>query len=267
MGNLEIENNNLKDTGALIARSRDCYSQKQSQSKRKQRMDESFDKYSQNYKEILAQSTGQSPEAATFFASQKACYLKYCLSDKIALRQILDYGCGIGLALGPLRKRYPNSEITGADPSRSCLEVAAREYEEENFSLLSIDELNTRKYEHKFDLIFVSCVFHHIHAAAHVSTLENLRSLCSPCGQIVVFEHNPVNPLTRKTVENCPFDKGVILISPKKMYDRMNAAGWKKIHHRYITFVPPGLKRLKSVESVLGWLPLGAQYLITATPN
>lgn len=230
-------------------------------------METVFDEYSENYKEILAQSTGQSLKAATFFASQKAYYLKYCFPDKIVLRQILDYGCGIGLALGPLRKKYPSSEITGADPSHSCLDVAAREYQDQNISLLSLDELSNKKNEQKYDLIFVSCVFHHIQAASHVKTLEFLRSLCSPCGQIVIFEHNPANLLTRKVVESCPFDKEAVLISPKIMFERMNAAGWKKIRHRYITFVPPGLRFLKSVESVLGWLPLGAQYLITAKPN
>ena len=226
-----------------------------------------FDAYSENYKAVLAQSTGQDVEAASFFASQKVGCLNYCNPGNDLSLAILDYGCGIGLSLRPLRQMFPDAEIFGVDPSQSCLEVAGREHKDCNIRMLPLGEFKQSDYAQYFDLIFISCVFHHIDSDEHVATLQKLRSICSPSGQVAIFEHNPANPVTRRIVRNCPFDVGVTLISPRIFRQRMAAAGWKDIRRRYISFVPPRLKRFKSIEPSLGWCPLGAQYLITAKPN
>jgi len=49
-----------------------------------------------------------------------------------------------------------------------------------------------------FDLTFIGCVFHHIDADPHISTLKTLRKLCSARGKLTIFEHNPANPGIRK---------------------------------------------------------------------
>jgi SAM-dependent methyltransferase len=226
-----------------------------------------FDSYSENYKDILAQSTGEDVESASFFASQKVSHLAHCYPASHSVQAILDYGCGVGMSLRPLRQKFPDAEITGADPSQGSLDVAAREHADCHIKMLPLGELNESIYRRHFDLIFVSCVFHHIDVEQHVETLKSLRSLCSPTGQVAIFEHNPANPITRRIVRNCPFDDGVTLISPPTLRDRMLAAGWKGLHRTYISFVPPKLKRFKSLESFLGWCPLGAQFMMTAKPN
>ena len=226
-----------------------------------------FDTYSENYKKILAKSTGEDVESASFFATQKVSHVARCHQNNHSLQTILDYGCGVGMSLRPLRQQFPWADISGADPSQGSLDVAAREHADCHINMLPLDELNKSIYAQHFDLIFISCVFHHIDAKQHVATLNSLRNLCSPTGRVAIFEHNPANPITRRIVRNCPFDEGVTLISPRTLRDRMMAAGWTGLRKSYISFVPPKLKRFKSLESVLGWCPLGAQYLITAKPN
>jgi 2-polyprenyl-3-methyl-5-hydroxy-6-metoxy-1,4-benzoquinol methylase len=226
-----------------------------------------FDTYSENYRNILAQSTGEDIESASFFASQKVSHLARCYHSNHSLQSILDYGCGVGMSLRPMRQTFPKAEIFGVDPSQSSLDIAAREHADCHVKMLPLEELNQSGYAQHFDLIFISCVFHHIDSKQHVATLNNLRNLCSPTGLVAIFEHNPANPITRRIVRNCPFDEGVTLISPRTLRDRMTVAGWKGLRRSYISFVPPKLRRFKSLESVLGWCPLGAQYLITAKPN
>jgi ubiquinone/menaquinone biosynthesis C-methylase UbiE len=226
-----------------------------------------FDAYSDNYKNILAKSTGENIESASFFASQKVSHLARCNHSSHSLQTILDYGCGVGMSLRPLRQMFPKAEIIGVDPSQSSLDVAAKEHADCHVKMLPLGELNQSSFAQHFDLIFISCVFHHIDAKQHVTTLNSLRTLCSPTGRVAIFEHNPANPVTRRIVRNCPFDEGVTLISPRTLRDRMAAAEWKRLRRSYISFVPPKLKQLKSLESILGWCPLGAQYLITAQPN
>lgn len=226
-----------------------------------------FDAYSENYRNILAQSTGEDIESASFFASQKVGHLARCYPSNHSLQSILDYGCGVGMALRPLHQTFPKAEIIGVDPSQSSLDIAAREHADCHVKMLPLGELNHLSYAQRFDLIFISCVFHHIDAKLHVATLNSLRNLCSATGRVAIFEHNPANPITRRIVRNCPFDEGVTLISPRTLRDRMTTAGWEGFRRDYISFVPPKLKRFKSLESVLGWCPLGAQYLITAKPS
>jgi ubiquinone/menaquinone biosynthesis C-methylase UbiE len=226
-----------------------------------------FDTYSENYKSILALSTGETVESATYFSSQKVAHLARYYSSTHSLHSILDYGCGVGMSLRPLRQMFPEAVIVGADPSQSSLNVAAKEHADCDVKLLAIGELNQSSYAQHFDLIFISCVFHHIDSQEHVATLKSLRNICSPTGRVAIFEHNPCNPITRRIVRNCPFDEGVTLISPRTLRARMRAAGWTRLRKRYISFVPPRLKRFKSLESLLGWCPLGAQYLITAQPR
>jgi SAM-dependent methyltransferase len=225
-----------------------------------------FDSYSENYKEILAKSTGEDLESASFFASQKVSHLARCYHNNEASKTILDYGCGVGMSLRPLRRIFPEAKISGADPSQRSLDVAAREHADCNVNLIQLADLNKSEYKRHFDLIFISCVFHHIDTEQHIKTLKTLRHICSPTGQLAIFEHNPANPITRKIVRDCPFDEGVTLISPRTLRERMRAAGWKGLRRRYISFVPPRLKRFKSLEPLLGWCPLGGQYFIMAKP-
>jgi hypothetical protein len=34
-------------------------------------------------------------------------------------------------------------------------------------------------------------------------------------GHFIIFEHNPINPVTRHLVKNCPFDADAVLLSTK----------------------------------------------------
>ena len=230
-------------------------------------MSASFDAYSDDYRTILAESTGESVESASFFAEQKVSHLARRRKELQSIQAILDYGCGVGMSLQPLHQQFPGAKLTGADPSQLSLDVAAREHADLELDLIPLDNLQQTEYEQHFDLIFISCVFHHIEPDQHIATLKALRNLCSPRGQVAIFEHNPFNPITRKIVRNCPFDAGVTLISPQQLSERLRAAGWGNIQRRYISFIPPKLKLFKSVEPLLGWLPLGAQYFITAQPS
>lgn len=230
----------------------------------KQHMETNFDTYSANYKAILAQSTGEDLESASYFAWQKVNHvIRSCPNNK-KFNRILDYGCGVGMSLRPLRQMFPVAEIVGTDPSQKSLDIAAKENIDCHIKMLTLEDLSQANYTEHFDLIYVSCVFHHIDTMHHINTLRKLRGLCSGTGQIAIFEHNPANPITRTIVRNCPFDEGVSLISPRALRNNMKAVGWKGLRRTYISFIPPKLKRFKSIESFLGWCPLGAQYMITA---
>lgn len=225
-----------------------------------------FDAYSESYLDVLAKSTGENVESASFFAYQKVSHLSRSLPNRSRIKAILDYGCGVGMSFRALQHAFPRAFITGADPSVRSLEVAAREHSDCNICTINLDQLMAAGLEKRFDLIFISCVFHHIEADEHVAILKNLKNLCASSGTLAIFEHNPVNPITRKIVHDCPFDEGVTLISPRSLRGRLTAAGWHGLRRSYISFVPQKLKSVKRVERFLTWCPLGGQYFITAHP-
>jgi hypothetical protein len=81
---------------------------------------------------------------------------------------------------------------------------------------------------------------------------------------LVIFEHNPANPVTRWVVERCPFDHDAILLPPSETCDYARAAGLRVLRRDYIVFMPRPLAWLRPMEPWLAWLPAGAQYAMSA---
>ena len=85
-----------------------------------------------------------------------------------------------------------------------------------------------------------------------------------PGGIVAVFEHNPLNPLTRLVVARCEFDEGVQLLSTRKVRELLAHAGLHPLERRYILFFPWRAAFLQRLEARLGPVPLGAQHLTAA---
>ena len=79
----------------------------------------------------------------------------------------------------------------------------------------------------------------------------------------MIWEHNPINPITQKIVKECVFDKDAVLVQSKELKKHLNAASLAKVRILYTTFFPKILSYLNTFDSFLGWLPLGGQYLAT----
>jgi hypothetical protein len=115
-----------------------------------------------------------------------------------------------------------------------------------------------------YDLIFSACVFHHIEAAEHVGIFRKLRERLAPGGTMAIFEHNPVNPVSRYIVATCPFDENAVLIPAAELARRQREAGFGKVEVTYTGFFPGSLKALRPLEPAMGRLPVGAQYYTLA---
>jgi hypothetical protein len=94
--------------------------------------------------------------------------------------------------------------------------------------------------------------------------LRELRRVTRDGGLLFLFEHNPVNPLTRHAVNTCPFDINARLIRADKMRRRIEDAGWSDVKTAYRIFFPQQLAALRKFEPHLEWCGLGAQYRVSA---
>ena len=224
-----------------------------------------FDKFAEEYLATHRDNVRLSGEDPEYFARYKLEELRrrwdaWGRPDPAA---VLDFGTGIGASLPWLRVAFPEAEITGLDVSQKSLAVAEQRFP--GLAKLVRYDGGTPPFEEgSFDLVFSACVFHHIDTARHVELLASLRRLLRPGGVLAVFEHNPINPVTRYIVATCPFDENAVLIPARDFARRLESAGFSRVETVYTGFFPGPLKALRPVERFMGRVPLGAQYYVVA---
>lgn len=217
-----------------------------------------FDEYSANYDGLLQESTKLYAEDTEYFAKYKVDLARE--GTTATVRRVLEYGCGTGRNIRFLRAAFPNAEVVGTDVSAESLRTARHENPDATFELEASDlQIG------KFDLIFIACVFHHIPPVERESAMTSLAARLAPGGSIYVFEHNPFNPVTRKLVNECPFDADAVLLKPEELRGLFRRAGIRLDEVAYCLFVPPRLSWFIPLEKFLRWLPMGGQYWIRGT--
>jgi len=112
-----------------------------------------------------------------------------------------------------------------------------------------------------YDLVIVANVMHHIDPLKRTGILRQLRECLAENGSLVVFEHNPLNPLTRRIVRNCAFDEDAELVNPSAMAKQAASAGLSRSSLRYVLYLPWKGLLPDMMENVFGRLPFGAQYM------
>ena len=181
--------------------------------------------------------------------------------------RVLDYGCGTGTLLRLMREAGLQVGLAGCDISGQMLEEGARCWPANltRPELLRQDGAAVPFGDSKFDLVIISAVLHHVPLVDRAGVFAALHRSLRPQGKVVVFEHNPLNPVTRYVVAHTPIDQNAILLRARETEEQFRAAQFENVRTRYLMFFPPRLKSLVACEAALGWLPLGAQYATTAS--
>jgi SAM-dependent methyltransferase len=184
-------------------------------------------------------------------------------ADRLSAAALLDFGCGTGELLQCLRRHDFPGELRGCDVSAGMLAEAARRWRDGPPPALHVVGTGDLPFAPaSLDLVTVCCVLHHIPPAEHAAVFARLARLLKPAGRLVVFEHNTHNPVTRHIVRKAPIDRNAILVSAAAVRAGLAAAGLIDLRTRYILFFPPRFRRLGRAEALLGWLPLGGQYVV-----
>ncbi|WP_333873188.1 class I SAM-dependent methyltransferase [Methylobacter sp.] len=225
-----------------------------------------FDKFADEYYILHQKNIRLSGESTEFFAEYKikdVFELFMHRKHKQNPLQILDFGAGIGTSTPHFRRFFPDASLTCLDVSEKSLEVGRSRFSDlANFQ--SFDGTHIPYPDNTFDLVFAACVFHHIPYSAHFGLLREWLRTIKPGGTAIIFEHNPLNPLTVNAVNTCPFDENAQLIRGKQLRKEMQRAGFQNVGLHYRLFVPGTLRALRPLERWLQWCPLGAQYFVHA---
>ena len=224
-----------------------------------------FDRFADEYLEMHARNLEISGESPEYFARYKIDEVKrvWAARGRPEPKTILDFGAGIGASLPHFRRAFPDAAIIATDVSRRSLEIAEHRHPGvARFALYPGSGLPAP--EGSVDLAFSACVFHHIDANEHVALFANLRRTLAPGGALVIFEHNPVNPVTQHIVATCVFDENAVLIPAGVLRQRLRGAGFARVDIAYTGFFPHALRAFRPMEPALKHLPIGAQYYALA---
>lgn len=223
--------------------------------------DPHFDQYAHDYHDLHKSSISVSGEEPEYFAAYKVSYMAERLGSEIAHEplSLMDFGCGIGNSLPHLRHYFPNAKLHGVDVSGESIEMARSKNPDVQFDLVADGKLMLP--DRSIDVAMAACVYHHISPADRLMWTSEIHRVLKPGGQLFIFEHNPLNPLTQKVVRDCPFDDNAILLGRQESLKLLANSGFDQQHVSYIVFFPKFLSLLRPLERLLGWLPLGAQYV------
>jgi SAM-dependent methyltransferase len=221
---------------------------------------DTFSAYSGEYCDAVQSSIDFIGRDVAFFTRAKIFHLRQIgdqLSGGLAKSSVLDVGCGLGLTDEYLVPHV--GELTGVDVSESMVKGAT----ERNPAAIyrTYDGQRLPFGDDRFDLVFAINVVHHVDPGRWDLFLSELLRVTAPNGIAVVIEHNPINPLTRRSVKLCEFDRDAVLVGRRRLLNGLRSAGGRSVRHRYIVFAPFGGDRTRRLERALVWCPAGAQHL------
>ena len=225
-----------------------------------------FDRFAEEYTSTHADNIRISGEDPAYFARYKIEEVRrrWAAEGRAEPATVLDFGTGIGNSLPHLARLFPTATVTGLDVSQKSLDVAAARFPG-TAELVRHDGAGPLPFaDGAFDLIFSACVFHHIEAGEHAAIFAELKRVLKPGGLMTIFEHNPVNPVTRHIVATCPFDEHAVLLPSAELKARQAQAGFSGVKVAYTGFFPGALRALRPLERFMTALPIGAQYYTVA---
>jgi len=220
-----------------------------------------FDRFDQTYEAELDDAIAFAGREHDFYVEAKARRLLELARRRLGDRPlgVLDVGCGPGLTDRHLLPHV--ASLAGVDPSQGMVERARHENPRAEYSLYDGGRLPFD--DATFDLAFAINVLHHVDPRDRRPLVAELGRVTKPDGLVAVFEHNPLNPLTRRVVRSCAFDEGVALLGQGELVRLFRAAGLHVADREYLLFFP---WRADALERRLTRLPLGAQHVVTGRP-
>jgi SAM-dependent methyltransferase len=223
-----------------------------------------FNEYSDSYRATVEDSFAIPGVEHDFFNRAKARHLLALadahLGDPAEL-SVLDVGCGVGETDRMLEGRF--GKVAGVDVAGQLLERAAAVNPGATYRAYA--EGDPIPFDDEtFDLTFAICVLHHVPTGDWERFVGDMARVTRPGGLVAIFEHNPWNPLTRRTVHNCEFDEDAVLLSRPKTRRLLAGQGLTPVESAYTTFFTRDSRGFQRAERLLRGVPAGAQYYAAA---
>ncbi|MFM1876388.1 MAG: hypothetical protein RL266_2125 [Bacteroidota bacterium] len=226
------------------------------------RKHDNFDQFAKDYNEVHAKTLDMSGADRDYFSEYKIAEVAKHESSS-ARYNMLDFGCGDGNSVRYMREYFPKAVLFGTDVSELSIEQASAK-QISNSTFKQYDGETLPFEDGFFDVVFTSMVFHHISFDHHKNILKEIHRVLKPNGRFYIFEHNPLNPVTRKIVRECEFDHDAVLLPHRYTRELLTEGGFVDQQTRFTLFLPRHwvFRWALFSERLIAWLPLGAQYYV-----
>ena len=218
--------------------------------------------YPDQYRDDVNRSIGFSGLGMDMFARGKANDMLNLLRDESSVpasqAACLDIGCGIGVSHSLIVGDV--GSLAGVDVSIEAVGIAREANLDVEYRLQQDESLPFGS--ESFDFCSTVCVMHHVPPDQWPAFVAEAWRVTEPGGLFAIYEHNPVNPMTRWAVWRCPFDHDAVLLRTGKVRELLRAQGFEIVTQRYLFFMPFDRPWARKFDRLLQWLPLGAQYVV-----
>lgn len=222
-----------------------------------------FDEFARDYGETLDASLAATGAGRDFFAWNRVDWMRRLEARAgRSPQRILDLGCGDGVTEVHLTEAFPQADISGIDVSAESVKVAA----ERGLSRCDYGSFDGRCIpfpDDAFDAVFIAGVLHHITDDENrAEIMREVRRVLRPGTPVYIFEQNPWNPVTRRIVDRCAFDRHARLLKPAELRSLMTTAKLTEVTLRFILFAPRhrAFAPIHAVEPWFQHMPIGGQY-------
>jgi len=107
-----------------------------------------------------------------------------CVSCNNPKLRLLDIGCGTGIELSNLFKKYPNMSVTGIDISQQMLNMLKEKYEEKEISLICGSYFDV-PFGENYDIILSTYSLHHWNEKEKIIIYEKIHTSLKEGGKFI----------------------------------------------------------------------------------
>ena len=221
-----------------------------------------FDTLIKEYKHIRDENVWISGEKSEYFNIYKCHHFQNLFKREILATKpyVLDYGCGNGSFSIELSASGFRGFLFGLDMSFEFLKEAVKN--NSGILFVNFDGFNIPLKVGAFDYVVVVNVLHHIQPHERQRVLSKVSGLLKKEGKLIIYEHNPLNPLTNYAFTHNVIDKNAKMLSFCEAINLVLSSELRIIKCGFIVFFPRILKVFRLFEPYLSFLPLGAQYFV-----
>ena len=224
---------------------------------------DNFDGFASQYRENHTDNVKKiSGVDSNYFSEYKVVEVMQC-EKNTHNNVILDFGCGDGNSAPYFIEHLLPNSYYGIDISSNSIEIAKQQKLERcYFQIFNGERIPFN--DDTFDIVFMANVLHHINGMYHKYIISECYRVLKKSGRLYIFEHNHLNPLTRKIVKDCQFDVDAELVPSNNIKIIVKEIGFKDFVRRYTIFFPRKFlfKLVIPSERYLQWCPLGGQYYV-----
>lgn len=218
-----------------------------------------FNTTKDTYRDTVNRTIAFTGKNLDFFSRTKAQILLRILADELPGSDhplVLDVGCGHGYIHADLGRH--GVRVVGVEVANDVLQVARAENPGASYVCSEGEHLPF--VDGSVDVVLAICVMHHVPPGQWPMFMAALHRVLRPGGIAVVFEHNPLNPVTQYIVATNHIDDDATLLSGRTTRRLFRTASFEDVKTRSIFFTPFEGRIFRYLDEALGPVPFGAQY-------